>query len=569
MSTRLSRRGFLRAAGAGSLGILLAACEPQEVTTLVEKEVTKLVEVEKEVEVTKEVTTVVKEEVTKVVEKVVTATPAGPIRLTFSVTEQANQAHEPWRMLFYERWQDATNIKIDFRSQGLGVNYTEKMNLLLAADDAPDFFIATTGSLKQVMDSSLLPLDDLIAEHAPNFQSLVEEYKATSFQLKAPDGHIYGMPDYVWHYPMGNFYRKDLADKAGLGDLKTVDDWYTYLVEAKKQDSVAQGFGRRGGLFAGIAYVFRGAFGMEDEVDGWHTRRGDTFINGLLEPEGKACIELVRKWWADGVIHPEAAVAYANYWESWAQGTTIATIGEYFNANNMIDKANKAGTNWSINIVDGPTGSQGQCRAPNYTGWDGWAYALGRNNPNPVATVEAIDWMFSEEGQKLWAVGVEGETYTVNSDGCYEFTPEALAEAQKAGEEAGQGVQWGMQKVYGVGLNGIMGRYRPVWNGMQCSQKAFSTDPAVYQAQFEDSVNWLATKYPTPNFTEEETEERRTISADLDTYQSEQLSKMAAGDTSMDTWDDFVAQSKKMGSERLTEILNTAYDRTMKEADLA
>ena len=118
MSSILSRRQFLRTAALSAGAVLLGACtKTVKETVIQEKEVTREVEVVKEVTKVVEQTVVQQKEVTKVVEKVVTATPAPkPLKLIWlradSECAQYTLARET--PLVFEWYQEATGIEIDF-----------------------------------------------------------------------------------------------------------------------------------------------------------------------------------------------------------------------------------------------------------------------------------------------------------------------------------------------------------------------------------------------------------------------------------------------------------------------
>lgn len=70
-------------------------------------------------------------------------------------------------------------------------------------------------------------------------------------------------------------------------------------------------------------------------------------------------------------------------------------------------------------------------------------------------------------------------------------------------------------------------------------------------------------KAPFPNvyLTNEEQSEATALLSDLDTYVKQMEAKFVTGQEPLENWDKYIAQMKKMGSDRIIELYQGAYDR--------
>ena len=98
--------------------------------------------------------------------------------------------------------------------------FTEKLGMMLAQGDFPDVIsgdLPYTSVMSGAIENGLfLPLDDLLAEYAPNMMEQVPE--AVWDELRGEDGHIYGIGDFISNPARRcTVIRKDLLDKLESG----------------------------------------------------------------------------------------------------------------------------------------------------------------------------------------------------------------------------------------------------------------------------------------------------------------------------------------------------------------
>ena len=111
----------------------------------------------------------------------------------------------------------------------VGSNTTENReahNLLLASGEIPDIF---GGSFVRDFvneygpQGAFLPLDDLIAEHAPNIQAFFDENPELVAAVTSSDGHLYYVPYFPdGEFGRGYFIRQDWLETLGLEEPQNV-----------------------------------------------------------------------------------------------------------------------------------------------------------------------------------------------------------------------------------------------------------------------------------------------------------------------------------------------------------
>ena len=139
-----------------------------------------------------------------------------------------------------------TNIHLIDKTSGRNTtDNAEAMNLLLATGDLPD--IVGGANIRQPVNEygpqgAFVPLNDLVAEHAPNIQAWFDEHPEIWDAISAYDGNVY----YIPYLPDGKyarawFVRQDWLDTLGLERPDNVDELYEVLVAFRDQDPNGNG----------------------------------------------------------------------------------------------------------------------------------------------------------------------------------------------------------------------------------------------------------------------------------------------------------------------------------------
>lgn len=181
-------------------------------------------------------------------------------------------------------------------------------------------------------------------------------------------------------------------------------------------------------------------------------------------------------------------------------------------------------------------------------------YAVTKDCKNPEAAIKFFDIIYSEKYANLGFWGIEGETYKKNEDGANVFINNGSEE-----EQAASG------KVTGNQLFGDT-----VFPRIQFSNLEYELDPnRVSKARSDHELKIMGYKpyFPSMNTnflaipSEEQLEEKTKILNNLTTYSTELATKLALGQKSLNDWDQYMAELKKLGLDRLIEIDQQLFDR--------
>ena len=106
-------------------------------------------------------------------------------------TDVRPKSEDLWMWQEYEK---KSGVKVQWEEVK---EFGEKKNLILSGK-LPDAFYQTGWSNDEIVkygqQGLFIPLEDLIAEHAPNLQKILDENPIVKKTLTAPDGHMYSLP---------------------------------------------------------------------------------------------------------------------------------------------------------------------------------------------------------------------------------------------------------------------------------------------------------------------------------------------------------------------------------------
>lgn len=119
-----------------------------------------------------------------------------PVTLKMSTSSSPLAPADPNEKLIFERLQEKSGVQIEWKNYSS--DYIEKRNLDISSGDLPDAMWNAGASdydlLSWADDGVIIPLEDLINEHMPNFKKVLDENPEYLAMITAPDGHIYSLP---------------------------------------------------------------------------------------------------------------------------------------------------------------------------------------------------------------------------------------------------------------------------------------------------------------------------------------------------------------------------------------
>lgn len=335
--------------------------------------------------------------------------------------------------------QVAEEFGLDFEWQTTtydGAAANENRQVSLAGGDYPDAYLLVTWVdaftraelVRYGQQGVALPLNDLIAEHAPNITAAMEAEPEWSDALYAPDGNIYGISpwDDCFHcnYPSKLWMNSTWLDELGLKQPTTTDEFRDVLRAFKNDDPNGNGKADEVPLSGStdnsiIPYIMN-AF--------TYTPIGGDGTPGPLALNGdQVVMQAVTDEWREGLTYINSL-----FDEDLVDAAAFSQNAEAFtslgNSSNGVVLGSGPGLHPGVLVtIDQEDGRDRQYDAvPPLTGPEGWSTTARNSSVNPlsmfvltnkateeeqVKAIEMLDAMFVGEGKLEAEWGPEGAAW--------------------------------------------------------------------------------------------------------------------------------------------------------------
>lgn len=463
---------------------------------------------------------------------------------------------------FFQGLAERTGIDAEWQFPTPGSEATQAYNLMLTEKKLPDIIFtnqvnnAASGYKALLQDDLIWDLTDYLPTYAPDLWAVLNqpEYEYVLEGLKTEDGRIGFVPsfvegDYNITY-MGPVVRKDWLDECGLDIPVTLEDWEDMLTKFKE---------KYGAGYATAKSYFASSYGLQSGTGAFGGLMGRWFLdNGevkysAIQPEWKEYVTIMNRWYENGLIDPDSvSMDNATLRAKAIKNEVGATFVPMSQLTNLINDAAAENTGAEWIGVGYPRTEAGapttwiQSQAKNSTGV-GAAITKSCSEEKMIVALQYLNYGFTEEGMNYWNFGVEGETYTVDSEGNIAWT-ELITKDE-------QGTGTALSKYTGVSSSGIT---------IQTSAFVKAKNhPVAGEAVYTWIENSTAREYYVPSLTM--TEEETTAYADtysaIASYVAEMALKFATGEESLDNFNAFLEKLDEMELPKCIEIQNAAYDR--------
>ncbi|WP_248931025.1 extracellular solute-binding protein [Paenibacillus hamazuiensis] len=307
---------------------------------------------------------------------------------------------------------ELTNTELDVR-----VTEDAKMNLMFAGGDIPDVVgvigTATTKSLSGSVESGVfMPLDDLLKQYAPN---LMKQVPKAAWDAVSYKGKIYGIPEYLSNPSRrATFIRTDQLEKTGLPAPKTVDEFLNVL-RAMKKNGVENPYQMRENFK--YADVIFGAFDVLPYKDQFEVQNGQVVPKFFDVENTQKALQVYKTMYDEGLIPKDfATISSTDYTKNinggkagiWSANAT--GLPGYRTGNTQVTPSAK------VDIIPSPKGPDGKAGYFYYTPVVRSFYINAKTKPETAAGIlKFFDWMTTEQAEKFFSLGIEGETYTMEN----------------------------------------------------------------------------------------------------------------------------------------------------------
>ena len=459
-----------------------------------------------------------------------------------------------------EIWQaieDRTGVKINWEATA---DYDTVMQPRIAAgSDLPDIFIvppawSNTGVYKLAEDGIIQPLDDLIAQYAPDIQRVLEEDPELKSLLTAPDGHIYTIadaPKYVNDLVVldGMFVRQDWLDAVGLDQPETIEDWYEVLTAFKNEDPNGNGIQDEipfSGLDLDLSLFryFLSAFDLPVSVGAWwYDENGEVFCVYTTD-EYKNFVTEMNKWYEEGLIDMEFTRDEANFQALVATNVVGAfshLAERQVQYNNLLSTSGHPEADHALGPH--PTGTKEVQVIKREPTWN--HYAIPASSDKAELAIKWMNFVWgSDEGVTLTEWGIEGKTYEV-VDGQKQYTDFVMNNPDGLDP---------YNSLRSLGASNTILARTPAdaYRALNSQGDAIS---------YAENTN-LVEPFPNMMSTPEEQDILDMYSTDFDTYCSESILSFITGAADLGEWQSFVDTLNSIGLEELRTVKQAQYDRS-------
>ncbi len=477
-------------------------------------------------------------------------------KLTISLYYSDNATlpfREDWPM--FQLIQEKYNVDLQLEPIPIA-DYTTKVGLALSTgENAPDVILGTsTGGVNasHALNGAIVAISDY-PEWTPNFNARVEEFglEDNIEMLKLGDGKRYYMPALYDKpfYDGGLILREDFLKAEGLEAPKTFDDLYTILKAYKEKNP--DSYPLTTIVAPRVLYrMSMPSFGMSvglNSATGTNTLSWDydknEYFAGAISQQYKDYITFFNKLYAEGLLDPEMTQDATATSQKLATGASMATYGYYDQIGGWEQSSEIEGMKLQMYPpLEGPGGAHHQ---PKNSVGGGILFpistAIRADFEQVVRKVDEI--FFSEEAAKIWCIGEEGVTYTMDGDTIV-YNEEILASPD--------GIYKYMQNAYGTGADGL----QLVWYNAREMTKYDENYAAINAtvAEMPDAIQYIP---PTPSFDDATAEEASLLQTTLsDTFEVWNDAFLTGKKSLEADWDAYVQEMKDKGIEQLLSIYN-------------
>ncbi len=428
--------------------------------------------------------------------------------------------------------------------------FAEKTKVMAASGDAiPDIF-SNSLSWKDINTYGDQGAFEEITQHIdklPNLNEIffknAEKYgtKGVLYSMYSEKGGLYMFPRYLQSRDVnhGMLYRKDIFDKHGIKMWTNNEEFYQALKKLKQiyPDSIP--FVSKNGLDIigkiGSFYGIRFPQEYYDEVD-------KTWKYGACTEECKEILDFLKKLYNEGLLDPEFMTRTQSSWTALMTqaNKSFVTYDWIGRLEQFSEQTKETVPGYDLRYAE-PLGL-GKVPALANTS----AGPIVKSGKKSMLALKLLDYMLSPSGAELATMGVEGETYNLNSEGkadyiAFEGKIPAITE---------------LEIKYGMFTTGLYMRYdtrSSYFNYTKREQEAQD-----YMNNKEDGYWPLE---PVLTFTEEENEESKNILNKLGKPAQEFAASYILNNGTDEDWNEWLKKAEKLGLSRVIEILNQAQKR--------
>jgi len=434
--------------------------------------------------------------------------------------------------------------------------YDEIMSIRIASNaDMPDLF-KVPAKLKiadLAKQNVILPLDDLMAQYAPNAIANIAKFPITGALGKDMDGRICAFVIYRTGQDANArtpIIRKDWLDKFNLEIPRTLDEFYTAMQHFANDDpngnSVADEIAVMNSNYL-EAFFFASAFGLPSvPTEFLAGDDGKVFYTYTSEPY-RQTLSYVNKLYSERLLSPDILTNDNETVESTIPknivGIGVQSPGVDIRWDGFVQAAGDPNANHVV--INPPVDESGRVVAVKKSPI-GPMWSISPQCDKPEVAIRWLDYVMFGEGTLYHEWGIPGQSFDFDANGKPYLT------------------DWTLNNPDGLDANSAVRSIGAFTPGFSVETLEFMEGKLLQKTvdAIADVKPNLVDPYLTVSATAEEADVYDALYTDINTYVTEMLQKFIIGTEPLDKWDGFVQTVEKMGLATLLEIEQAKYERT-------
>ena len=449
----------------------------------------------------------------------------------------------------------ATNIHIEW-VEIPKTAWPEKTNIMFSTNSLPDAIIGDVDVSKHY--EQLEPLDQLIADYAPNVTKFLERRTDYVGALKAPNGKMHALPtgDESIHGLIDSQYwiNTQWLENVGMEMPTTTEEYKAVLTAFRNEDPNGNGekdeipftFQDVWGWANGLDNMF-GPFGVLENSN--HVfMDGDKVVFSAKEEGYLEALTWLHELYAEELMDPDAFTMSQDLYQSRSGGKDIIGSFAGWNQKETGVPTNDAGDLFQpLPVLKGPDGTQ-MVGVNNHTKSGG--FVISDRCETPEALVRWYDYINSSLELSLeWGRGAEGVAWEiVDVDGVptpklLTFTPEKLKEVSYT-----SGPEYRLSESFS-------GQTPSLWELDYAKSVVYDEfHPFDWKlSAVNEALPYAASGLPSGTAEKENAERRVILMADIDTYLRKFIADSIINGIDADKW---AEHQKTLGQLKVDEYLS-------------
>lgn len=220
-------------------------------------------------------------------------------------------------------WQSlnkAMNIDLNI-TQVPVANYVAKLQITAVGGDFPDMAqIVPIPGLPQILSQHFVDLSDYLGGDKVKEYPALAALPPSAWTAGSLNGHLYGLAQPRALAGVALTTRQDILDDLGIGEptVSNGDDFLALCKELTDPKSHRWAFGAQPN-----AWLLNGMLEMMGAPNGWSVSQDGRFTAVMESDVYPEALEMVRRIWESGYVHPDSFANPASNQPWWFGGTTV------------------------------------------------------------------------------------------------------------------------------------------------------------------------------------------------------------------------------------------------------